>query len=31
MNEVVIEGDVDAFLVEGKEAVDQFNSALDKE
>lgn len=31
MNEVVIEGDVDAFLVEVKEAVDQFNSALDKE
>ena len=31
MNEIVIEGDVDAFLVEVKEAVDQFNSALDKE
>lgn len=31
MNEVVIEGDVDAFLAEVKEAVDQFNSALDKE
>ena len=31
MNEVVIEGDLDAFLVEVKEAVDQFNSALDKE
>ena len=31
MNEVVIEGDVHAFLVEVKEAVDQFNSALDKE
>ncbi len=31
MNEVVIEGDVEAFLEVVKEAVDQFNEALDKQ
>ncbi len=31
MNEVVIEGDVEAFLEEVKEVVNQFNEALDKE
>lgn len=31
MNEVLIEGDVDSFLAEVKEIVDQFNTALDKE
>lgn len=31
MNEVVIEGDVDAFLAETKDIIAQFNSALDKE
>lgn len=31
MNEIVIEGDVDAFLAEVKDVVAQFNTALDKE
>jgi len=31
MNEVVIEGDVDAFLAETKDIIAQFNTALDKE
>lgn len=31
MNEIVIEGDVDAFLTEVKDIVSQFNTALDKE
>lgn len=31
MNEIVIEGDVDAFLAEVKDIVSQFNTALDKE
>lgn len=31
MNEIVIEGDVDAFLAEVKDIVSQFNIALDKE